>query len=105
LESLFKQSVPLRVTPSGQPVRAFNLSVIREANEQPIRTAARCQFSGDHPACEPGGDRIVKTESTPVQLDCFVAQHQRKLVSLLVWPFGVRKLISDEKYPESLDDE
>lgn len=47
----------------------------------------------------------VKTESTLVQLDCFDAQKQRKLVLLLVWPFGVRKLVSDEKYPESDDEQ
>ena len=55
----------------------------------------RCQ-----PAFEPSG---VKTESTLVQLDCLDAQKQRRLVLLLVWPFGVRKLVSDEKYPESYD--
>ena len=53
-----------------------------------------------HPAFEPSG---VKTESTLVQLDCLDAQKQRRLVLLLVWPFGVRKLVSDEKYPESYD--
>ena len=47
----------------------------------------------------------VKTESTLVQLDCFDAQKQRRLVAILVWPFGVRKMISDEKYPESYDEQ
>lgn len=55
----------------------------------------RCQ-----PAFEPSG---VKTESTLVELDCFDTQKQRRLVLLLVWPFGVRKLVSDEIYPESYD--
>jgi len=55
----------------------------------------RCQ-----PAFEQSG---VKTESTLVQLDCFDTQKQRRLVLLLVWPFGVRKLVSDEIYPESYD--
>jgi len=55
----------------------------------------RCQ-----PAFDQGG---VKTESTLVQLDCFDTQKQRRLVLLLVWPFGVRKLVSDEVYPESYD--
>lgn len=55
------------------------------------------------PAFEPSGGKRVKTESTLVQLDCFDAQKQRRLVLLLVWPFGVRKLVSDEIYPESYD--
>ena len=42
----------------------------------------------------------VKTEFTLVQLDCLDTQKQRALVLLLVWPFGVRKLVSDERYPE-----
>lgn len=46
----------------------------------------------------------IKTEFTLVQLDCFDAEKQRKLLLLLVWPFGVRKLVSDEKYPESYDE-
>ena len=46
----------------------------------------------------------LKTESTLVQLDCLDAQRQRKLVLLLVWPFGVRKLVSDELYPEAYDE-
>ena len=54
------------------------------------------------PAFEQSG---VKTESTLVQLDCFDAQKQRKLVLLLVWPFGVRKVLSDGKYPESYDEQ
>src|SRR5687767_10567800 len=48
----------------------------------------RCQ-----PAFEQSG---VKTESTLVQLDCLDIQKQRRLVLLLVWPFGVRKLVSDQ---------
>jgi hypothetical protein len=58
----------------------------------------RCQ-----PAFEPSGGKRVKTESTLVQLDCFDAQKQRRLVLLLVWPFGVHKLVSDEIYPETYD--
>jgi len=49
------------------------------------------------------GRRGVKTENTLVQLDCFDSQKQRKLVVLRVWPLGVRKLVSDEIYPESYD--
>lgn len=51
----------------------------------------------------PEGTRGVKTEFTLVQLDCFDSQKQRRLVLLLVWPLGVRKLVSDEVYPESYD--
>lgn len=47
----------------------------------------------------------VKTELTLVQLDCLDAQKQRKLVVLFVWPFGVRELVSDEKYPEAYDEQ
>lgn len=47
----------------------------------------------------------VKTESTLVQLDCLDTQRQRKLLLLSVWPFGVRKVVSDEKYPESYDEQ
>src|SRR6185295_350223 len=55
----------------------------------------RCQ-----PAFEQSG---MKTEFTLVQLDCVDASKQRRLVLLLVWPFGVRKLVSDEEYLESHD--
>ena len=51
----------------------------------------------------PDGSRGVKTENTLVQLDCFDSQKHRKLVVLRVWPLGVRKLVSDEIYPESYD--
>src|SRR4051794_34685331 len=37
----------------------------------------------------------VKTEYSLVQLDCFDPQKHRRLVLLLVWPFGVLKLVSD----------
>lgn len=57
---------------------------------------ARCQ-----PAFEESG---VKTESSLVQLDCLDAQKQRKLVLLLVWPFGVRELVSDGKYPDGYEE-
>jgi hypothetical protein len=55
------------------------------------------------PAFKPSGRKRVKTESTLVQLNCLDGQKQRRLVLLLVWPFGVRKLVSDEVYPESYD--
>jgi hypothetical protein len=53
-------------------------------------------------AFEPSG---VKTEFTLVQLDCFDAQKQRRLVQLLTWPLGVKKVVSNDKYPESYDDQ
>ena len=46
-----------------------------------------------------------KTESTLVQLDCLDSQGRRKLVLLLVWPFGVRRLVSDEIYPDFYDEQ
>jgi hypothetical protein len=58
---------------------------------------SRCQ-----PAFEQSG---VKTEFTLVQLDCFDAAKQRKLVLLLVWPFGVRQLLSDQQYPATYDNQ
>jgi hypothetical protein len=51
---------------------------------------------------EPSG---VKTEFTRVQVDCFDAQKQRKLVELLVWPLGVHKILSNENYPEAYDEQ
>lgn len=55
------------------------------------------------PAFEPSGAKMIKTEFTLVQLDCLDAQKRRRLVLLLVWPFGVRKTVSDEPYPDSYD--
>ena len=55
------------------------------------------------PAFKPSGGKRVKTEFTLVQLDCLDAQKQRRLVLLLAWPLGVRRLVSDEIYPESYD--
>jgi hypothetical protein len=49
------------------------------------------------------GSSGVKTEFTLVQLDCLDAQKQRRLVLLSVWPFGVRKTVSDEPYPDAYD--
>lgn len=52
------------------------------------------------PEFEPSG---VKTEFTLVQLECLDAHKQRRLVLLSVWPFGVRRTLSDEPYPDSYD--
>lgn len=57
------------------------------------------------PAFVPSGGKRVKTEFTLVQLDCVDTQKQRRLVLLMVWPFGIRKVVSDEKYPESYDEQ
>lgn len=57
-------------------------------------------------SCQPAFEATgVKTEFTLVQLDCTDARMQRRLVLLLVWPFGVRQTISDERYPESYDNQ
>ncbi len=50
-------------------------------------------------------DSGVKTEFTLVELDCRDGQKQRRLVRLLVWPFGIRKVLSDDKYPQSADEQ
>jgi hypothetical protein len=47
----------------------------------------------------------VKTEFTIVELDCLDGQHERKLVRLVAWVFGIRKLLSDEIYPDSYDEQ
>ncbi len=53
------------------------------------------------PQFEPSG---LKTENTLVQIDCLDAQKQRRLVLLSVWPFGVRRTVSDVLYPDSYDE-
>ena len=50
------------------------------------------------PEFEPSG---VKTEYTLVQMEAEDAQKKRRLVQLAVWPFGVRRMVSEEAYPES----
>lgn len=47
----------------------------------------------------------LKTEYTLVQLDCLDSKNERRLIILLVWPFGVRKTLSNEEYPESYEKE
>jgi len=42
-----------------------------------------------------------KTEFTIFELDCLDGQSQRKLIRLLIWIFGIRKMLSNENYPES----
>ena len=52
------------------------------------------------PEFDPSG---IKTEFTLVQVDCFDARKQRRLLLLSVWPFGVRRTVIDEPYPDSYD--
>ena len=47
----------------------------------------------------------LKTEFTVVELDCLDGQKQRKLLRLLVWVFGVRKVLNDDVYPDSHDEQ
>ena len=47
----------------------------------------------------------AKTEFTIVELDCLDFQKQRRLIRLLVWVFGIRKVLSDEIYPDSYDEQ
>ena len=52
-------------------------------------------------AFEPSG---VKTEFTIVELDCVDTNRERRLIRLLVWAFGVRRILTDESYPSSHDE-
>jgi len=45
----------------------------------------------------------VKTEFTIVEVDCLDARQQRRLIRVLVWIFGIRRVLSDELYPDSYD--
>lgn len=47
----------------------------------------------------------LKTEFTIVELDCLDGQKERKLIRLLVWIFGIRKVLNDEIYPDSFDEQ
>ena len=56
--------------------------------------------------CRPAFDESgTKTEFTIFELDCLDAQKQRRLLRLLIWIFGVRRMLSNEKYPESHDEQ
>lgn len=46
-----------------------------------------------------------KTEYTLVQLDCSDADNGRRLVEVVAWLFGVRRVVRDEPYPESFDEQ
>jgi hypothetical protein len=73
---------------------------VRHARRFCSRSGLEFRRARWHPEFEPSG---IKTEFTWVQLDCLDAQKQRRLVLLSVWPFGVRKTVSDEPYPDSYD--
>jgi len=45
----------------------------------------------------------MKTEFTIVEVDCLDVQQQRRLIRMLVWIFGIRRVLSDELYPDSYD--
>jgi hypothetical protein len=81
---------------------ALDRLCIRHARSFCRRNALKISRARCHPAFEESG---AKTEFTLVQLDCFDTQNHRRLVLLLVWPFGVRRLLSDGLYPESYDNQ
>jgi len=80
---------------------AMDRCCVRHARKYCQRSGLEISRVRWQPAFAPSG---VKTEFTLVQLDCRDVQKQRKLVRLLVWPLGVRKMLSDEKYPEAYDE-
>ncbi len=95
----------------GIPVSLYLFWVVHNALGRVCVRHARkfCQQKGLEicrarwqPAFDESG---VKTDSTLVQLDCFDSHQRRKLIVLLVWPFGVRKMVGDEDYPTSYDEQ
>lgn len=95
----------------GAPVLIYLLGCVHCALDHVCVRHARnfCQRNGLHlcrvrwqPQFETSG---VKTEFTLVQMDCLDPQKQRRLVVLSVWPFGVRKLVSNEEYPDSYEEQ
>ena len=78
--------------------RTLNLICAGHARKFCAKRAWTVQRARWQPAFDESG---LKTESTLVQLDCVDAQEYRKLILLLVWPFGVRKIVSEEPYLES----
>jgi len=45
----------------------------------------------------------VKTEFTLVQVDCYDAQDQRRLMDFVASPFGVRKVIGSDFEKDSIE--
>jgi hypothetical protein len=94
----------------GIPVIFFVLVMVHYAQDRVcVRHARRfCrknQLEIDRirfqPARDPSG---IRTEFTLIQVDCQDIEKQRKLIVLLVWPFGVRKILSNEKYPDHYEE-
>jgi len=75
---------------------------VRHARKFCSRSGLEIRRARWHPEFEPSG---FKTEFTLVQLDCLDAHKQRRLVLLSTWPFGIRKKVSDEPYPDSYDNQ
>jgi hypothetical protein len=68
------------------------------------RYCRRCGLKPCRFRWQPEFDRSgMKTESTLVQLDCVDGAGERRLILLVVWPFGVRSLVSNEPYTPSDD--
>ena len=82
--------------------RGLNYCCLRHAQ----RFCRQYGFAISRWRCGPAFDREgVKTEFTLVELDCLDGQKQRRLIRLSVWLFGIRKVLSDDKYSESHDDQ
>lgn len=47
----------------------------------------------------------LKTEFTIVELECLDDQKKRKLIRLLVWIFGICRVLNDEIYPDAFDEQ
>jgi hypothetical protein len=94
----------------GVPAILFLLGLVHVTLDRLCAIHARsfCAKSGlsvSRVRLQPAFDQSgVKTEFTLAQLDCLDAQQHRRLVLVLVWPLGVRKLRSDENYPDSYDE-
>lgn len=80
--------------------RGLDYFCVRHARKFCRRKGLKVRRSRSQPAFDNSG---VKTELTLVELDCFDAQKQRRLVRLVVWPFGIRNVVIDDEYPESYD--
>lgn len=80
--------------------RGVDYCCLRHAWRYSRRNGVQVIRSRWRPECEASG---IKTEFTLIELDCLDDRKQRKIVRLLVWVFGVRKVLSHENYPEALD--
>lgn len=73
-----------------------------------VQACRFCRKNGFEPArwrCRPEFDKSgVKTEFTIIELDCLDASGDRRLIRLRVWLFGVRAILSNEKFAESEED-